>query len=104
MELSNKLKEQTLFKTAIIKIEEHLLPVVYIYLHLKKIQLSQQKKTKIEQCSFAVTFLTVYNGIFVAATKFNKLYFTPPTSDDDFNVNFKIPPGAYELESLNREV
>ena len=103
MELPNKLKEQTLFKTAILKIEEHLLPVVYIST-LEENSTQPTKKTKIEQCSFAVTFLTVYNGIFVAATKFNKLYFTPPTSDDDFNVNFKIPPGAYELESLNREV
>ena len=51
----------------------------------------------------AVTFLTVYNGFFIGIDKNNKFYFLKSFTDDDGYVQISLSPGAYEIESLNKE-
>ena len=62
--------------------------------------LSQPLQTNNKHFKIAVTFLTGYNGIFNNTNKNNNFYFTVSINNDDFWL-FTIPPGAYELESLN---
>ena len=47
-------------------------------------------------------FLTGYNGIFNVTNSNNKFYFLKSITDDD-HIKISIPPGAYEIESLNNE-
>ena len=64
---------------------------------------SQPLQTNSKQFEIAVTFLTGYNGISIVTDKDNKFYFTKSINDDDFSV-VSVPPGAYELESLNDDI
>ena len=66
--------------------------------------LSQPLQTNIKQFKIAVTFLTGYNGIFNVTNSKNKFYFKKTISDEDGFVQVTIPPGAYEIESLNDEI
>ena len=50
-----------------------------------------------------MSFLTGRNGIFNVTNSNNKFYFTKSISDENGFIQFTIPPGAYELESLNNE-
>ena len=50
-----------------------------------------------------MTFLTGYNGIFNVTNSNNKFYFLKSITDDD-HIIITIPPGAYEIESLNKEI
>ena len=100
MELPSKLLEQIAFNTRP-KIEEHTLIVIDKSTHEE--HLSQPLQTNIKQFKTSVTFLTVYNGIFNVTDKNNNFYFMKSINDDDFSV-ISIPPGAYELESLNDEL
>ena len=52
----------------------------------------------------AVTFLTGYNGIFNVTSTNNKFYFIKSITDKDGYTIITIPPGAYEIESLNNEI
>ena len=101
MELPSKILQQTAFNTRP-KIEEHMLIVMDKYTH--KEHLSQPLQTKNKQFKKAVTFLTGYNGIFKVTDKNNNFYFTKSITDDDGFFQITIPPGAYELESLNDEI
>ena len=100
MELPSKLLEQIAFNTRP-KIEEHMLIVMDKSTHEE--HLSQPLQTNNKQFKVAVTFLTGYNGIFNVTDANNKFYFTKSITDDDYII-ITIPPGAYEIESLNNEI
>ena len=48
--------------------------------------------------------MTGYNGIFNVTDKNNKFYFLKSITDEDGYIQITIPPGAYEIESLNNEI
>ena len=66
--------------------------------------LFQPLQTNNTQFKIAVTFLSAYNGIFNVTNENNKFYFTKSITDDDHYIMITIPPGAYEIESLNDEI
>ena len=66
--------------------------------------LSQPLQTNNKQFKIAVTFLTGYNGIFNVTNENNKVHFIKSITDKDGNIIITIPPGAYEIESLNNEI
>ena len=100
MELPGKLLEQIAYNTRP-KIEEHMLIVMDKSVHEE--HLSQSLQTNNKQFKIAVTFLTGYNGIFNVTNDNNKFYFKKAIQDEDF-IQIRIPPGAYEIESLNNEI
>ena len=99
MELPSKLLEQIAFNTRP-KIEEHMLIIMDKSTHEEHI--SQTLQTNNKQFKIAVTFLTGYNGIFNVTNSNNKFYFLKLITDDYIIIT--IPPGAYEIESLNNEI
>ena len=101
MELPSKLLEQISFNTRP-KIEEHRLIVKDKSTHEE--HLSQPLQTNSKQFKIAVTFLTGYNGIFNVTNENNKFYFIKSITDEDGFIKISIPPGAYEIESLNNEI
>ena len=101
MELPSKLLEQLAFKTRP-KIEEHMLIVMDKSTHEE--HLFQSLQTTKKQFKIAVTFLTGYNGIFNVTNTNNKFYFKKTISNEDRFIKITIPPGAYEIESLNNEI
>ena len=66
-------------------------------------QLFQPLQTNNKQFKIAVAFLTGYNGIFNVTNSNNMFYFLKSITDDD-HIILTIPPGAYEIESLNKEI
>ena len=63
----------------------------------------QLLRTINKQFQIAVTSLTGYNGIFNVTNSNNKFYCKKSiTIKEDF-IQITIPPGAYEIESLNNE-
>ena len=101
MEPPSKLLDQIACNTRP-KIEEHMLIVMDKSTHEE--HLYQPLKTNEKQFKIAVTFLTSYNGIFNITNSNDNFYFKKTITDaDDFNQN-TIPPGAYEIESLNNEI
>ena len=64
--------------------------------------LAQRLQTNNRQFKIVVTFSTGYNGIFNITTQNNKFYFKKALIDEDFT-QISIPPGAYEIESLDDE-
>ena len=100
MELPSKLLEQIAFNTRP-KIEEHMLMVMDKSSHEE--HLFQPLQTNTKQFKIAVTFLTGYNGIFNVTNSNNKFYFLKSITGDD-HIKITIPPGAYEIESLNFEI
>ena len=100
MELPSKLLEQIAFNTRP-KSEEHLLIVMDKSSHEE--HLFQPLQTNNKQFKIAVTFLTGYKGIFNVTTENNKFYFLKSITDDD-HIKITIPPGAYEIENLNKEI
>ena len=72
MELTSKLLEQIAFNTGP-KIEEHMLIVMDKNTHEE--HLYQPLQTNHKQFKIAVTFLTVYKGIFNVTDKNKKFYF-----------------------------
>ena len=101
MELLSKLLEQIAFNTRS-KIEEHMLIVMDKSTH--KEHLYQPLQTNIRQFKKAVTFLTGYNGIFNVTNSNNKIYIMKSTNPPHDFVEITSPPGAYEIESLNKEI
>ena len=101
MELPSKLLEQIAINTRA-KIEEHMLIVMDKSIHEE--HLSQPIQTNNKQFKIAITFLSAYNGIFNISHQNNKFYFTKSITDDDHYIMITIPPGAYEIESLNDEI
>ena len=100
MELPSKVLEQIAINTTP-KIEKHMLIVMNKSTHEE--HLFQPLQTKNKQFKIAITFLTGYNGIFNVTNSNNKFYFLKSITDDD-HIIITIPPGAYEIESLNNEI
>ena len=100
MELPSKLSEQIAFNTQN-KIEEHMLIVMDKSTHEE--HLSQPLQTNNKQFKIEVTFLTAYNGKFNIKNSIRKFYFKKTVTDEDGFVQFTMPPGPYEIESLNDE-
>ena len=100
MELPSKLLEQIAINTRP-KIEEHMLVVMDKSTHEE--HLFQTLQTNNKQFKIAVTFLTAYNGIFNVTSKNNNFFFLKSISDHG-HMKISIPPGAYEIESLDREI
>ena len=100
MELPIKLLEQIAFNTRP-KIEEHTLIVMDKSMHEE--HLFQPLQTIKKQFKITVTFLSAYNGIFNVTNKNNRLYFKKTLIEEDF-IQIRIPPGAYQIESLNDEI
>ena len=101
MELPSKLLEQIAYNTRK-RIEEHILNVMKKSTHEE--HLAKPLQTNNKQFKTAVTFLTGYNGIVIVTNENNKFYFKKTISDDDGFIKMTIPPGAYEIESLNNEI
>ena len=101
MELPSKILEQIAFNTRP-KIEEHMLIIMDKSTHEE--HLSQPLQTNNKQFKIAITFLSAYNGIFNVTSDNNKFYFTKSITDDDHYIMITIPPGSYEIESLNEEI
>ena len=101
MELPSKLLEQIAFNTRP-KIEEHMLIVMDKSTHEE--HLFQPLQTNNKHFKIAVTFLSAYNGIFNVTSDNNKFYFTKSITDYEHYIMITIPPGAYEIESLNDEI
>ena len=66
--------------------------------------LAQPLQTNIKQFKLAVTFHSSYNGIFNVTDKNNKFYFIKSITDKVGYIKITVPPGAYELESMNDEI
>ena len=99
--LPSNLLEQIAFNTRP-KIEEHMLIIMDKSTHEE--YLSQPLQTNNKQFKIAITFLTGYNGIFNVTNSNNKFYFIKSITDEDGYIQISIPPGAYEIESLNNEI
>ena len=100
MELHSKLLEQIALNTRP-KIEEHILIIMDKSTHEE--HLSQPIQTNNTQFKIAVTFLSGYIGIFNVTNRNNKFYFKKNLIDEEF-IQITIPSGAYEIESLNKEI
>ena len=100
MELPSKLLEQISFNTRP-KINEHVLIVMDESTHEE--HLEQPLQTNNKDFKIAVT-LTGYNGIFNVKNRKNRFYFEKTITDEDGFIKRTIAPGAYELESLNKEI
>ena len=100
MELPCKLLEQIAFNTRP-KIKEHLIYVMDNSTHEE--HLSQPLPTN-KQFKIDVTFLPGYNGIFNVTNKNKAFNFATSITGKDGFVYTTIPPGAYELESLNDDI
>ena len=101
MEFLSKLLEQIAYNTRP-KIEEHMLIVMDKTAHEE--HLSQPLQTNIKQFKIALTFLSAYNGILNVTKSNNKFSFKKTITDKDGFVQITIPPGDYEIESLNDEI
>ena len=66
--------------------------------------LSQPLQTKNKQFKIAITFLTAYSGIFKVTNEKNKFYFKKTITNKNGFIKKTIPPGAYQIESLNNEI
>ena len=100
MELPSKLLGKIAFITRA-KIEEHILNIMDKYNHQE--HLFQLLQTDNKQFKVAVTFLSAYNGIFNITNLNNKFYFKKGFDEGEFT-QIALPPGAYEIESLNDEI
>ena len=98
--LPSRLLEQIALNTRP-KSEEHMLTVMDKPIHEE--HLSQRLQTNNRQFKIAVTFPTGYNGIFNVTISNKKLCFIKSLSDEDGFIQITIPPGAYEIKSLNNE-
>ena len=101
MELPSKLLEQIAFNTRPI-LKEHMLIIMDKSTHEE--HLFQPLQTNNKQFKIAITFLSAYNGIFNVTNSNNKFYFSKSITDDDHYIMITIPPGSYEIESLNFEI
>ena len=66
--------------------------------------LPQPLHTDNNHFKLAATFLSGYNGIFNVTNSNNRFSFKKTIIHEDGFVQITIPPGAYEIESLNDEI
>ena len=100
MELPSKRLKIIVFNTRH-KIGEHMLIVVVKFTHEEP--LPQPLQTNNKQFKIAVTFVISYKGIDNVIRKYDIFIFIFVFKDAEFNATH-IPPGAYEIESLNIEI
>ena len=101
MEIPSKLLKQIAFNTRP-TIEEHML--IVMDKSTQKEDLSQPLQTITKQFKVPISFLTAYNGIFNVTNENNKFYFKKTITNEDGFIKITIPPGDYEIESLNNEI
>ena len=101
MELPSKLSEQLTSNTRP-KLEEHMLIVMDKGTHEEL--LAQPLQNNIEQFEITVTFLSGYEGIFNVTNSNIKFYYKKTFTNEDVFNKIIIPPGVYEIESLNDEI
>ena len=101
MELPSEILKQIAFNTRA-KIEELILIVMTKSTHEE--HLSQPLQSNNKQNKIAVTILTAYNGIFNITNKSIKFYFEKTITNEDDFIRISISQGAYEIESLNKEI
>ena len=101
MELPSKVLKQRVLNTRPKK-GEHMLIVMDKSTHQER--LSQPLQTNNKQFKIAVTFPTGYNGICFVTSKNNKFHFLKSITDKDGYIQITIPPGGYEIGSLNNEI
>ena len=101
MELPCKLLEQIAFNTRP-EIKEHMLIVMDKSTHEE--HLSQPLQTNKNLFKIAIFFLTAYNGIFNVTNEKNKFYFKKTITNEDGFIEVTITLGAYEMQSLNKEI
>ena len=101
MELKSKLLEQIAFNTRP-EMKEHMLIVMDKSTHEE--HLAQPLQTNNKQFKIAVTFLTRHNGIFNVTNSKKKFYFMISITDEDGFVQITIPPGAYEIEAIDKKL
>ena len=99
MELPSEKLEQIAYNTRPKK-EELILVVMDKSTHEE--HLSRPLQTNNKQYKLAVTFLTVYNGIFNVTNSNNKYYFIKSITDKDGYIQITLSP--YKLENLNNEI
>ena len=99
--LPSKLLEQIAYNTRS-RIGEHMLIAMEKSTHEEHLHHTLQTKNK--QFKLAIRFLTGYNGIFSVTNSNNKFYFKKTIINEDGFIKITIPPGAYEIESLNKEI
>ena len=100
MELPSKLLEHNVFKKKP-KEQEHLL-IAMDTLTIEE-HIFQRLQPNPKQIKTAVTFWTVFNGIFDLTSTNNKFFCSKSKTDKDGFIWINIPPCAYESESLNKE-
>ena len=100
MELPRKLFEQLAFNTRP-NLGEHMLIIMDKSTHEQ--HLSQPLQTNNKQFKLAVTFLSACNRLFNVTNSNDKFYFKKALIDEDF-IQITIPPGAYQIESLDDEI
>ena len=66
-------------------------------------RLSQPLHTNKKQNKLAVTFVTGYKSVFNIPNSKNEFYFKKTLFGEDF-IQFIIPPVAYEIKLLNKEI
>ena len=101
MELPSKLLEQIAFITRP-KIEDYMFIVMDKSIHEE--HLAQLLQTNNRHFKKAVTFLSGYIGIFNVTKSNNQFSFKKTITDEDGFIKITIPPGAYEIESLDSEI
>ena len=101
MEIPSKILEGIAYITRA-KSQENILVVMDKSTHEE--HLSHPLQTNNKQFKIAVTFLTGYNGLFNISNKNNKFYFMKSITDSDDFIKITIPPGAYEIKSLDQEI
>ena len=98
--LPSKLLEQIAINTRPKK-QEHIMIIMNTSIHEE--HLFQSIQTHNKQFKIAVTFLSAYNGIFNVTNSIQMFYSKKSVTDADF-IQITIPPGAYEIESLDNEI
>ena len=101
MELPSKILEQIAFNKRP-KIEEHMLIVLDKPDHEE--HLYQPMETNNKHFKIAVIFVSGCNGIFNVTNSNNKFCFMKSMTGADGFVQITIPPGAYEIEALDKEL
>ena len=65
--------------------------------------LYQPLQTNSEQFKIAVTFPTGFNGVFNVTDQNSNFCFMKSITDEDAYIQITSPPGAYKIESLDKE-
>ena len=101
MELPSKILEQIAFNTRP-KVEEHMLIVMDKSTHEE--HLAQPLQTNNIYIKNSCHVFNWLQRFFNVTNSINQFYFMKSITDEDGFIQFIIPPGVYEIESLNNEI